>query len=476
MDPGLKILTSAESKKCDALTMQDERMHAHDLMDRATLRIFQRLYNFLAHDKPIIIFCGPGDNGADGLCLASLLVSRGYIVESKICLFGKTPSASLSFRIALYEHQKTVNIQIVQEINEVVIPKNTVVIDALFGTGLKRPLQHEWLTLIENINRSGCEVISIDMPSGLPDEQGNEYFPFVKATKILTLQSPKPALLYPENKIVFEVLDCGISTESVTTNRFYINYPDADVANQIQQLLPKRPKHSHKGTYGHTLLIGGNTGMHGAIAMAAKSCYDAGSGLTTVLSPESATPYLSVIPQIMHIPRSLNIDATTDLPLAKFKSIALGPGLDNTTETCRLVADVLEKFHFPLIMDADALNILAANPDMLKLLPEGSLLTPHPAEFKRLFGPAANGKEQEELALQKSKEYGIYILAKNTYSFLACPDGKVFYNGTGDASLARGGSGDKLTGMIAGLFAQNQNMRDAALAGMYYAGVGKSVI
>lgn len=476
MDPGLKILTSAESNQCDALTMHEEGMQTHDLMDRATLRIFQRLYSFLAHDKPIIIFCGPGDNGADGLCLASLLVSTGYIVESKICLFGKTPSDSLSFRIALYKHQKAVNMRIVQDVNEVVIPENTVIIDALFGTGLTRPLQHEWLMLIESFNRSGCEIISIDMPSGLPDEPGNEYFPFVKATKVLTLQSPKPSLLYPENKIVFEVLDCGISTESVTTNRFYLNYPDADVASQIQQLLPQRPKHSHKGTYGHTLLIGGNTGMHGAIAMAAKSCYDAGSGLTTVLSPESATPYLSAIPQIMHIPQSLNVDAIADLPLAKFKSIALGPGLGNTAETCSLVAAVLEKYHFPLIMDADALNILAANPDMLILLPQGSLLTPHPAEFKRLFGPAANGKEQEELALRKSKEYGIYILAKNTYSFLACPDGKVFYNGTGDASLARGGSGDKLTGMIAGLFAQNQNMRDAALAGMYYAGLGKSVI
>jgi NAD(P)H-hydrate epimerase len=154
----------------------------------------------------------------------------------------------------------------------------------------------------------------------------------------------------------------------------------------------------------------------------------------------------------------------------------VGSGLNNTSETCSLVAAVLKKFHFPLIMDADALNILAANPDMLKLLPQGSLLTPHPAEFKRLFGPTANGKEQEKLALLKSKEYGIYILAKNTYSFLACPDGKVFYNGTGDAKLARGGSGDTLTGIIAGLFAQNQNMRDAALAGMYYAGVGKSVI
>ena len=456
--------------------MHQEGMHAHDLMDRATLRIFQRLLTFLSDNKPIIILCGPGDNGADGLCLASLLVSKGYIVESIICLFGKTPSPSLSYRIALYKHQKAVNMRIVQNVNEVVIPKSTVVIDALFGTGLTRPLQNEWLALVENINYAGCEVISIDMPSGLPDETGDEYSPFVKATKVFTIQSPKPSLLYPENKIVFDVLDCGILTESITTSRFYLNYPDTDIANQIQQLLPKRPKHSHKGTYGHTLLIGGNKGMHGAIAMAAKSCYEAGSGLTTVLSPESATPFLSVLPQIMHIPCSLNVQAITGLPLEKFNSIAVGSGLNNTSETCSLVAAVLKKFHFPLIMDADALNILAANPDMLKLLPQGSLLTPHPAEFKRLFGPTANGKEQEKLALLKSKEYGIYILAKNTYSFLACPDGKVFYNGTGDAKLARGGSGDTLTGIIAGLFAQNQNMRDAALAGMYYAGVGKSVI
>jgi NAD(P)H-hydrate epimerase len=129
-----------------------------------------------------------------------------------------------------------------------------------------------------------------------------------------------------------------------------------------------------------------------------------------------------------------------------------------------------------MILDADALNILAQNKDLMKLIPAGSLLTPHPGEFERLFGATSNGQDKENIALKTSTELGLFILAKNTYSFLSCPDGKVFYNGTGSSGLARGGSGDKLTGMIAGLYAQNQRMRDAALAGMYYSGIGKPII
>ncbi|MBM3920422.1 MAG: NAD(P)H-hydrate dehydratase [Sphingomonadales bacterium] len=476
MDPGLKIITFSESKECDALTIKNEGMRAHDLMDRATLRIFQRLLCLIPNNKSITVLCGPGNNGADGLCLASMLAVKGYDVETKICLLDKTPSASLTFRLSLYSQQQSVNIQITEDAKALVISKNRIIVDALFGTGLQQPLQHKWQALIDTINNSGCEVFSIDMPSGLLDNSDSMNMPFINAKKVLTIQCPKPSLLYPEFKIDFEVLDCGIETETIITNHYFLNYPDSQVKKQMALILPRRPKHSHKGTFGHTLLIGGNSGMHGAIAMAAKSCYESGSGLTTVLSPEGTLPFLSATPEIMHIPHKLNEEAISTLPLDKFKSIALGPGLGNTPETCRLMADALKRFRIPLILDADALNIIASRTELLNIIPEGSLLTPHPAEFERLFGHTKSGKQKEDIAVQKSQELGVYILAKNTYSLLACPDGKVFYNGTGDSKLARGGSGDKLTGIIAGLFAQNQNMRDAALAGMYYSGLGRLVI
>jgi NAD(P)H-hydrate epimerase len=216
--------------------------------------------------------------------------------------------------------------------------------------------------------------------------------------------------------------------------------------------------------------------MHGAISMAAKTCYDSGSGLTTVLSPETTVPYLASLPAVMHIPCSLAKTSLSKINPEKYQSVAIGPGLGNTAETTDLLKAILNMFRIPVIVDADALNIIAANPELLYLLPKGSLLTPHPTEFNRLFGSTQNGEKKELLAIQKSQEFDMFILAKNTYSFLACPDGKIFYNGTGDSGLARGGSGDRLTGMIAGLFAQNQNMRDSALTGMYFSGLNQPVI
>ncbi|NBP05534.1 MAG: NAD(P)H-hydrate dehydratase [Bacteroidetes bacterium] len=475
MDPGLKIITFEESKSCDSLTMKMEGMHPHDLMDRATLRIFQRLKTLIHCDTPITVLCGPGDNGADGLCLSSMLAVKGYHVETKICLLGKNPAPSIAFRLALYGSQKSINIQVVQKAEELTIQQKHLVIDALFGTGLTRPLRDEWQKIIESINGSGAEIISIDLPSGLLDEPINETMSFIKASKVITIQSPKPALLYPENRIDFEVIECGIHTESIHCRRFFLDN-GISVREQMKTLLPKRPRHSHKGTFGHTLLIGGNTGMHGAISMAAKTCYDSGSGLTTVLSPETTVPYLASLPAVMHIPCSLAKTSLSKINPEKYQSVAIGPGLGNTAETTDLLKAILNMFRIPVIVDADALNIIAANPELLYLLPKGSLLTPHPTEFNRLFGSTQNGKEKELLAIQKSQEFDMFILAKNTYSFLACPDGKIFYNGTGDSGLARGGSGDRLTGMIAGLFAQNQNMRDSALAGMYFSGLNQPVI
>jgi len=475
MDPGLKILTFADNKACDTRTLKKEKMHPHDLMDRAVFRIFQQLQTMIPEKSNISILCGPGDNGADGLCLSSMLTARGYSIGTLIFLLGKKPSPALSFRMDLYAQQKDMNVQVVNSVDLFSLRENTWVIDALFGTGLTRPLQNEWESLVNKINDSAYKIISIDMPSGLLGESCDENMPFIKSEKVLTIQSPKPALLYPENKIDFDVVDCGISTKMTNTNRLYLDSGSA-ISEQMKKLLPKRPRHSHKGTFGHTLLIGGNTGMHGAISMAAKACYEAGSGLTSVLSPDSCITYLAAQPGIMHIPGLLDKSSLPKINAEKFSSVAIGPGLGKNLATTDFLGDLLDMFQIPLILDADALNILSENTGMLARLPENSLITPHPAEFKRLFGPTKNGRDKELLASEKSNELDIYILAKDTYSFLACPDGKIFYNGTGNSGLARGGSGDKLTGTIAGLFAQNQNMRDAALAGMYFSGAGNVVI
>lgn len=476
MDPGLKILTSAQNKECDTCTAFAEGMNSHDLMDRATIRIFQHLQNQIPKNIPICCLCGPGNNGADGLCLSILFATQGYEVETKICLLGKRPSTELEFRMKLYASQTQINMQVIQQFDELNLNENSLIIDALFGTGLTAPLQNEWESLIHAINSQKRPIISLDMPSGLSDEINDAQTPRIHSQKVIAIQTAKPSLLYAENQIDFDIVDCGIEINHVNTNRFFLDPNSPSVAAQMQKLLPQRHRHSHKGTNGHTLLVGGNYGMHGAIAMAAKSCYEAGSGLTSVITPANATSYFAHIPEIMLHCHDLNAKAISQINLHKYDSLAIGPGLGVNTETVDLLTTLLTSYASPMILDADALNLLAQNKELMSLIPAGSLLTPHPKEFERLFGPSSNGQDKEKKALEISIEKGIFILAKNTYSFLSCPDGKVFYNGTGNSSLARGGSGDKLTGMIAGLYAQNRQMRDAALSGMYYAGIGKPII
>ena len=476
MDPGLKILTAKESQYCDQQTALLESMNEHDLMERAAIRLFQHICKQNEGNAPLHIICGPGNNGGDGLCIAALAAATGLRTRVSLCCFGKQMSPAMQFRLKQHKDFQPLQIIEINNPDELNIQQDEIIIDAMFGTGLNSALQQPWDGLVAKINEAKVAVYSIDMPSGLFDNQPQSAAPYVNARLTLTVQAPKPTFFHPENNIVFEVVDCGINTDAITSSRYYLDPEYPPVIHQLKQLLPARPKHSHKGSFGHTLIIGGNYGMHGAAAIAAKACYDAGSGLTTVIAPSEATAHLSQLPGIMHKASALNKDAADLIQPDKYNSLAIGPGLGQTPETTALLTAILYKWQHPMVIDADALNIISKNLHLLEMVPAGSILTPHPKECERLFGPFNNSKEREFRLLQIAKKYNIYILAKDTYSLLACPEGNAFYNGTGSPKLARGGSGDKLTGMIAGLYAQSGVPRNAALAGMYFAGSEFTII
>ncbi len=465
----MKILTSQQMRTCDELTIKQEKMHSRDLMMRASEKLFQAITGYCGKSASFHAVCGPGNNGGDGLCVAYLMASRGINVRASIILNGKKPSEDLQFYLNMFSPCPGLKIQELPN-KDLTLNPDEILIDALFGTGLSTELGEPWKQLIEKLNHSGCRIISIDMPSGLTENGNIDSETVIRAEKVFTIQAPKPSLLYFENKTDFKVVDCGIETKSISCSHYYLD-PDSTLVNwQLEQLIPARAKHSHKGNYGHALLIGGNKGMSGAISLAAKGCVDMGCGLTTVLSPAISAFAVANVSKAMHIPAELHENTLADLELKKYNAISIGPGMGNTDDTHRFLSGLLDIYTAPLIIDADALNIISQDQTLFKKIPKGSLLTPHPGELTRLLGKIMSGKERENQLLEISQQAGIFILAKDTYSMLACPDGKIFYNGTGGPHMAQGGSGDRLLGIITGLFARTNNMRSAALAGMYLAG------
>jgi NAD(P)H-hydrate epimerase len=472
MVPGLKILNASQAALCDEYTRQHEPISESDLMERASVRVAQQMVKDWGENASFHVVCGPGNNGGDGLCIAAFLAERKIQVRCSVFQGNKTLSAEMQLRLKLPEILNNCRITLCTSPTELHFLPGEIVVDALFGTGLRSQLTDFWAKITHQINQSGNRVVSVDIPSGLFTDAPQKQAPFVKANQTYTIQTPKISFFYPENQIQFSVIDAGINTGVVGTDYFYLDPGQPSVKNAVQQWLPHRSRFGHKGTFGHTLLIGGNEGMGGAIALAANACTHAGCGLTTVWAPQAAQFYLGQQPSVMHKIAPLQLPIPTELNLNRFSAIAIGPGLGVSHSATALLHELLINAQQPLILDADALNIIAQNKQWLKLIPKGSIITPHPKEFERLFGQVENGYHKLSLLKQLASELGIYILAKDTYSALCTPKGQIIFNGTGNHKLARGGSGDKLTGTIVSLFAQNKDMMKAATCAMYYCGQG----
>ncbi|MCR9171634.1 MAG: NAD(P)H-hydrate dehydratase [bacterium] len=471
----MKILSAQQIRDCDVYTITNEPITSIDLMERASGAFVEAfLASVSSENKQVTIFCGTGNNGGDGLVVARLLHEEGWKVDCYLVAFSKKVSPdNQSNQKRLSEVGVTLHsINTAADFPENISP---IVIDALVGTGITRPLEGLLGDVVQKINQQKATVFSVDLPSGLYDQDDctQNIDCIIHATYSFTFQNPKLNFLLPEySEVVGEwsVLDIGL-------DQSYINELPCDAFlvddQHIKSLLLVRKKHSHKGTYGHAGLICGSKGMMGAAVLATSSCLRSGAGLTTVMVPEVGYSILqTTCPEAMCL-----VVGTThwrNVPvLQNYTCVGVGPGLGQHGETKEALLLTLESSEQTVVLDADALNLLQESD--LSLLPANSIITPHPKEFERLFGKTSTSHRRLELAQKKAKEYKIIILLKGHHSCIALPNGNLCFNNTGNAGMAKGGSGDVLTGLITGLVARGYAPENAAIIGCYLHGLAGDI-
>ena len=461
VEPRFPIASSDQQKAFDRHTMLSEPIPSLDLMERACMRMATYLRKKIPQNTIVTFICGPGNNGGDGLCLARLFHHYRY-PESVILVPSDQYSVENKIQQELLE-KSGIAVQLAN-LNTNIHPDTMVIIDALYGSGLNKALDGVAKALVDAMNLHKAKIISIDSPTGI-GSWGSYDDTYVHAQQTLALGSVSPSMLNRDHSQSIKLIDIGLDTLPMPKLGYYLNFMSED---WVSQLLPKVERHAHKGSQGHVLLIGGNRGMSGAIALAAKAAHAAGAGNVSVCSQPGTLLYLSQHPNIQYIESQFSVKDIENIPMGKYRSIGIGPGLGVSTLTTAALSQLLNQCHQPLVLDADALNIIAQSKPLLHRLPLGSILTPHPLEFERLFGGMETQQQRWKYASEFAREHGVHILAKDTYSVLFTADGEIYANGTGSSKLAQGGSGDTLTGLICGFLAQGLESKHAAICGMFY--------
>jgi NAD(P)H-hydrate epimerase len=447
-------------------------------MERAAATCSRWIIDRYAKTKDVKIFIGPGNNGGDGLCIAYHLLNAGYNVHAYIPFpRDKFTSDTLAKYQRLMEYQDKA-VFFVQEPYVPVIHPNDLVIDALFGTGLSRPLSGFVALIINHINKSSAEKISIDVPSGLfcDSNDGNIRENIIKANHTLTFQMPKLMFLFAENYVFtgeMHLLDIGLHKEG--TNMQETNYYFQTIDN-FRPILKRRGKFDHKGTFGHALLVAGSYGKMGAAVLSSNACLRAGVGLLTTHIPKTGYQIIqTAVPEAMTSLDHEN-EIITEMPnLDKIDAIGIGPGIGMSFQTVDMMRELLSKSTVPMILDADALNILAQNQWLLCMLPSNTILTPHPKEFDRLAGDNINGHKRFLSQIEFSKKYNIIVVLKGAYTSITTPKGQCWFNSTGNPGMATAGSGDVLTGIILSLLAQGYEPVMAARLGVFIHGLAGDI-
>lgn len=465
----MKILNAEQIHKWDAYTIEHEPITSLDLMERAANACTDFISEQEMFNKHFKIFCGKGNNGGDGLAIARQLLNQHYNVSVYIIEFGAVGTADFQANLQRL-HELNVDIHFIQsEEFFPLINQDDVIIDALYGSGLNRPLKDLSAALVNHINQSKAFVIAIDVPSGMFIDKSSVNNAVIKANSTLTFQCYKLCFLVAENAEntgSLKILDIELDNSFLDTVESVCQITSKTF---IQSIYKPRKPFSHKGTYGHALIIAGNVGKMGAALMATHACLRTGAGLTTVNVPKD---FLSVVH--ISLPEAMCNLREDDLNFEKINAVGIGPGLGTEKDAKELVEKTIKQFKQPMVIDADALNIISANKEILNKLNDATILTPHPKEFERLFGKAVDDFERIGTAIHHSKKYNCVIVLKGTFTLIA-HNGKGYFNTTGNAGLAKGGSGDILTGIITALLAQKYEPIYAAVFGVYLHGLAADI-
>ncbi len=475
----MKIFNSSQIAQIDGYTIANEPVSEADLIRRAGRKVFEWLKENLPKGREIYIFAGEGNNGNDAITLATLLARKEY--DCRLYLInGKKMRSSLRKEllgeIYIFGSVKIFDISTADDIP--VIPDDVYVFDGIFGTGLNRAPQGLYCNVIDAINSSGARVISIDLPSGLftEDNPDSHTRSIIEADYTLTFEFPKLCLFFKENyRYVgqWEILNIGLNQwiiESVETP-FHMVTPQ-----EVGEVFVKRDKFSHKGDYGHALIVGGSYGMGGAAVLAAKAAMRAGAGLVTAHIPRLLYDIMQItVPEVMCSVDKSDTVFTSVEDIKKYKAVAVGPGLGKDPRTAEALKELFIKIEVPLVVDADAINLVSGNSELLKELPANSVLTPHPGEFRRLVGESKDSYQEILKQIEFSQRHNVIVILKQAHTTISTPDGSLYLNSTGNPGMATAGSGDVLAGIIAGLLAQGYQPKTAAIIGVYLHGLAGDI-
>lgn len=473
----MKIFTAEQVRAWDQFTITHEPISSINLMERASTACAEWLLRQYPDQSQYALFCGKGNNGGDGLAIARMLLEKGFTVTIQILEFGYRGTDDFQQNLSRLHLYPQATIHFIQSADHIhpLVP-GQIIIDALFGSGLNRALEGLTAEIVQFINQSGATVVSIDIPSGLFTDHSSKGNLTVQARHTLTFQSYKPAFLVAENQSAvgkLHVLDIGLHQQFLDDTSTLFELADDTIIHTIYR---DRAPFAHKGNFGHALLLAGSLGKMGAAVLAARSCLRSGVGLLTCHIPAIGLDVLqTAVPEAMAIPDLQNELISSHGPLEKYNAIGIGPGIGQAPETVSCLRSLFTQFQKPMVIDADALNILSADPSLQSLIPAGSILTPHVREFERLAGPSANDFERISKAMAKATALNVVILLKGQHSLIATPGGKAWFNSTGNPGMATGGSGDVLTGILTGLLAQGYTSVEAAMLGCYLHGLAGDI-
>jgi ADP-dependent NAD(P)H-hydrate dehydratase / NAD(P)H-hydrate epimerase len=469
----MEIFNADQVRKWDEYTTTHEPISSLDLMERASLRCTEWIINRYPSGEHVKVFCGKGNNGGDGLAIARLLINSGYQVTVYILEFGSAGTEDFQANLQRL-HALTDKIFFIQLTEHLpLISTGEIVIDAILGSGLNKPVEGLYAELIRHINHSGARVISIDIPSGMFIDKSSKGHEVIQADHTLTFQCWKPAFLAAENGEqlgILQILPIGLHPgflQTSETNSYLLTL------SMIRNFFRKRKRFSHKGNFGHVLLAGGSQGKMGAMVLAVKASLHSGSGLTTAFIPLSGNDILqTTVPEAMVIKGEEN-DHLSGLPgdIESYASIGAGPGMGVHPDSLKSLSFLIRRYSRPMVIDADAINCISLEKSLLEQLPPNSILTPHPKEFDRVFGEHDNDFDRWQKAGEVARQFNIIIVLKGHHTLICLPDGLNYYNSTGNSGLAKGGSGDVLTGLITSLLAQGYTPPQAAMMGVYLHGL-----
>ncbi len=471
----MKILNSQSIHEVDVATCEEQKISSIDLMERAAGQVSVELVSRFLPSQRFVVLAGPGNNGGDALAVARMLMEQGYR-RVEVFLFNVTGKLSHDCD---EERKKLIMIdgvdytEVSREFTPPYLSSEDVVIDGLFGSGLKQPLQGGFVAVARYVNESGAFVVSIDLPSGLFGEWNEQVSSrdVVHANVTLAFQLPRLSFFFRENVPVlgeWHLLDIDLDYKAIKDQKtdFYV----IDERN-VAPLLHERDPFSGKRDYGSTLLFAGSYGMMGAAVMCAKAVLHSGGGLVTVHSAHCGMPIVqTAFPEAMFEP-DRNEHFITDMKIHhNHQAVAVGPGIGTQDTTIEALQDLLQHATMPMVLDADALNCISIRPALLTFVPAKTILTPHVGEFDRMFGEHHTDEARLKTAIEMARQYNLIIVLKGHYTAVVRPTGRVYFNCTGNPGMATAGAGDVLTGVIAAFLSQGYNPEYAALLGVYIHG------